>query len=201
MGLSFICRCGEVWSNYNNHGTIYGRQTQCRNPVGWSDCTKYNKEAGNEAVMSISIDDCIDLEVLDMLRNVGFGWSSTLRSCGKRQDFKGNPGGSAIGIMGLQRFIRSLEWSEWGSSVFTGYRWRSIPESNLWKGRMQSRFCERRCRGVESVLVDSFERSEIVIIRSCIMMGVLRIAWKRNWKICGEILGVHSQGDCGNVYH
>nr|GFD08368.1 reverse transcriptase zinc-binding domain-containing protein [Tanacetum cinerariifolium] len=33
--------------------------------VGVSDCNKVHKESGNEAVMSISVDDCIDLDGME----------------------------------------------------------------------------------------------------------------------------------------
>ncbi|GJU06037.1 hypothetical protein Tco_0987441 [Tanacetum coccineum] len=74
-GLSFICRSGEVGRTYNRpEDMFWERQTQLdmsgkygtsnagAESVGVSDCNKVYKEAGNEAVMSISVDDCIDLD-------------------------------------------------------------------------------------------------------------------------------------------
>ncbi|GKA44565.1 hypothetical protein Tco_0737289 [Tanacetum coccineum] len=40
----------------------YGTSNAGAESVGVSDCNKVYKEAGNEAVMSISVDDCIDLD-------------------------------------------------------------------------------------------------------------------------------------------
>ncbi|GJZ21787.1 hypothetical protein Tco_0558826 [Tanacetum coccineum] len=41
--------------------------------------------------------------------------------------------------------------------------------------------------------------SEFVMIRSLLYDGCIKVAWKRFGSDAGEILGVHSQGDCGNV--
>ncbi|GJX39942.1 hypothetical protein Tco_0254932 [Tanacetum coccineum] len=43
----------------------YGTSNAGAESVGVSDCNKVNKEAGNEAVMSISVDDCIDLDGME----------------------------------------------------------------------------------------------------------------------------------------
>ncbi|GKC76778.1 hypothetical protein Tco_1127552 [Tanacetum coccineum] len=52
-------------------------------------------------------------------------------------------------------------------------------------------------RGVEVCLVSPLKKARFVMIRSCIMMGVLGFAWKCIWTDdASEILGVHSQGDC-----
>nr|GFC91499.1 hypothetical protein CTI12_AA443780 [Tanacetum cinerariifolium] len=40
----------------------YGASNAGAESVGVSDCNKVHKESGNEAVMSISVDDCIDLD-------------------------------------------------------------------------------------------------------------------------------------------
>ncbi|GKC07552.1 ATP-dependent DNA helicase PIF1-like protein [Tanacetum coccineum] len=53
--------------------------------------------------------------------------------------------------------------------------------------------------GWKVILWTPLKKARFVMIRSCIMMGVLRIAWKEFWKDdAGEFFGVHSQGDCGN---
>ncbi|GJV33970.1 nucleotide-binding alpha-beta plait domain-containing protein [Tanacetum coccineum] len=43
----------------------YGTSNAGAESVGVSDCNKVYKEAGNEAVMSISVDDCIDLDGME----------------------------------------------------------------------------------------------------------------------------------------
>ncbi|GKD96583.1 RNA-directed DNA polymerase, eukaryota, partial [Tanacetum coccineum] len=43
----------------------YGTSNAGAEFVGVSDCNKVYKEAGNEAVMSISVDDCIDLDGME----------------------------------------------------------------------------------------------------------------------------------------
>ncbi|GJW22892.1 RNA-directed DNA polymerase, eukaryota [Tanacetum coccineum] len=43
----------------------YGTSNAGAEYVGVSDCNKVYKEAGNEAVMSISVDDCIDLDGME----------------------------------------------------------------------------------------------------------------------------------------
>ncbi|GKG30339.1 hypothetical protein Tco_0420237, partial [Tanacetum coccineum] len=43
----------------------YGTSNAGAESVGMSDCNKVYKEAGNEAVMSISVDDCIDLDGME----------------------------------------------------------------------------------------------------------------------------------------
>ncbi|GJZ90401.1 hypothetical protein Tco_0662328 [Tanacetum coccineum] len=67
-GFSLFADCGDVMATFNrpversgdgktsNAGAEY---------VGVSDCNKVYKEAGNEAVMSISVDDCIDLDGME----------------------------------------------------------------------------------------------------------------------------------------
>ncbi|GKD33591.1 hypothetical protein Tco_1249100 [Tanacetum coccineum] len=68
--------------------------------------------------------------------------------------------------------------------------------------RLLCRFCDVEEGGSWGGIdrVDSFCRRRIRVIRSLFNDGCIRIAWKRIWKDdAGEILGVHSQGDCGNV--
>ncbi|GKC16466.1 nucleotide-binding alpha-beta plait domain-containing protein [Tanacetum coccineum] len=51
----------------------YGTSNVGAESVGVSDCNKVYKEAGNEAVMSISVDDCIDLDVSELLKHMSSG--------------------------------------------------------------------------------------------------------------------------------
>nr|GFD02750.1 hypothetical protein CTI12_AA443780 [Tanacetum cinerariifolium] len=43
----------------------YGASNDGAESVGVSDCNKVHKESGNKAVMSISVDDCIDFDGME----------------------------------------------------------------------------------------------------------------------------------------
>ncbi|GKD79640.1 hypothetical protein Tco_1342261, partial [Tanacetum coccineum] len=59
---------------------------------------------------------------------------------------------------------------------------------------------EEDVRGVESDIVDSFEESEIRDDSILYNDGCIKDCMEKNLEDdAGEILGVHSQGDCGNV--
>ncbi|GJV24547.1 hypothetical protein Tco_1377242 [Tanacetum coccineum] len=59
---------------------------------------------------------------------------------------------------------------------------------------------EEDVRGVESDLVDSFEEGEIRDDSVLYNDGCIKDCMEKNLEDdAGEILGVHSQGDCGNV--
>ncbi|GKD64720.1 hypothetical protein Tco_1306828, partial [Tanacetum coccineum] len=59
---------------------------------------------------------------------------------------------------------------------------------------------EEDVRGVESDFVDSFEEGEIRDDSVLYNDGCIKDCMEKNLKDdAGEILGVHSQGDCGNV--
>ncbi|GJZ46920.1 zinc finger CCCH domain-containing protein 19, partial [Tanacetum coccineum] len=59
---------------------------------------------------------------------------------------------------------------------------------------------EEDARGVESDLVDSFEEGEIRDDSVLYNDGCIKDCMEKNLEDdAGEILGVHSQGDCGNV--
>ncbi|GJS88299.1 nucleotide-binding alpha-beta plait domain-containing protein [Tanacetum coccineum] len=66
--------CGESFNSYAkavlgnksvDMSGKYGTSNAGAESVGVSDCNKVYKEAGNEAVMSISVDDCIDLDGME----------------------------------------------------------------------------------------------------------------------------------------
>ncbi|GKB27821.1 RNA-directed DNA polymerase, eukaryota [Tanacetum coccineum] len=74
----------------------YGTSNAGAESVGVSDCNKVYKEAGNEAVMSISVDDCIDLDgkelsILAKVKKIKCQFQRLLkhRIKEKSQDFKG----------------------------------------------------------------------------------------------------------------
>ncbi|GKB81963.1 zinc finger CCCH domain-containing protein 19 [Tanacetum coccineum] len=69
------------------------------------------------------------------------------------------------------------------------------------KARISSRVLrEEDVRGVESDLVDSFEEGEIRDDSVLYNDGCIKDCMEKNLEDdAGEILGVHSQGDCGNV--
>ncbi|GKA27776.1 hypothetical protein Tco_0713944 [Tanacetum coccineum] len=69
--FSFTLPSGESFNSYAkavlgnksvDMSGKYGTSNAGAESVGVSDCNKVYKEAGNEAVMSISVDDCIDLD-------------------------------------------------------------------------------------------------------------------------------------------
>ncbi|GJT99753.1 hypothetical protein Tco_1110092 [Tanacetum coccineum] len=127
---------------------------------------------------------------LEMLGDLGFGLEFDLY-------------GSKLKATRLQRGAQEID------------RWRSIPSLNLWKGRKQrfpknvnndsvspsSRVLrEEDVRGVESDLVDSFEEGEIRDDSVLYNDGCIKDCMEKNLEDdAGEILGVHSQGHCGNV--
>ncbi|GJW68747.1 kinase RLK-Pelle-LRR-XI-1 family protein [Tanacetum coccineum] len=59
---SFNSYVKRSWAITWNVGGKYGTSNAGAESVGVLDCNKVYKEAGNEAVMSISVDDCIDLD-------------------------------------------------------------------------------------------------------------------------------------------
>ncbi|GJW76955.1 hypothetical protein Tco_0138637 [Tanacetum coccineum] len=63
-GVKAITQCRQQISGTvsGKYGTSYAGGINCG---GLSDCNKVYKEAGNEAVMSISVDDCIDLDGME----------------------------------------------------------------------------------------------------------------------------------------
>ncbi|GKB71361.1 hypothetical protein Tco_0932773 [Tanacetum coccineum] len=125
--FSFICRCGESFNSYAkavlgnksvDMSGKYGTSNAGAESVGVSDCNKVYKEAGNETVMSISVDDCIDLDgkersiLAKIVGGVGLVGIDSMESSGKDvQDLQ--TGGFAIGSYGLQRIYKKLG-GRWG---------------------------------------------------------------------------------------
>ncbi|GJZ12881.1 hypothetical protein Tco_0548111 [Tanacetum coccineum] len=64
LAILFVLNNDDNWHSWDKSGK-YGTCNAGAESVGVSDCNKVYKEAGNEAVMSISVDDCIDLDGME----------------------------------------------------------------------------------------------------------------------------------------
>ncbi|GJS21064.1 hypothetical protein Tco_0449696 [Tanacetum coccineum] len=129
--------------------------------VGVSDCNKVYKEAGNEAVMSISVDDCIDLDGME--RSILAKTSKALKEIflefkDVSHDFIPDERCVWIDLVGLPlatwapKVYKKLG-GRWGSSVFTDM----VSDGPMSHGKDY----RTDIRGVESDLVDSFEEGVI----------------------------------------
>ncbi|GJT63732.1 nucleotide-binding alpha-beta plait domain-containing protein [Tanacetum coccineum] len=167
--------------------------------VGVSDCNKVYKEAGNEAVMSISVDDCIDLDgmersILAKVKDLSV-ISELLKhmsSEGFDDDFKG----------AFKRDI--LEFKDVFFTILVLMKDvldRPGGSAAIWAYGLR----ESLHRVIESFIVSYRNRTYRIIatefaywapniesIEDLHGKGILK-------SDAGEILGVHSQGDCGNV--
>ncbi|GJR37131.1 RNA-directed DNA polymerase, eukaryota [Tanacetum coccineum] len=237
----------------------YGTSNAGAESVGVSDCNKVYKEAGNEAVMSISVDDCIDLDgkersilakvkdlsvISELLKHMSLvrGFDDVgLRYVGGRwvwlefdsMDQVKNERCVWIDLVGLPLASWAPEvykklGGRWGSSVFTDMFAYWAPNIESMEVNSESNPLERKDAEGPS-LDESLENEEHLDVDSCFVRGgcswggiVILVASFEEGEIrddsvlyndgcikdcmeknleddAGEILGVHSQGDCGNV--
>ncbi|GJS42967.1 RNA-directed DNA polymerase, eukaryota, partial [Tanacetum coccineum] len=113
--------------NHVDMSAIYGKVMLEQNMWEVSDCKRYIRKRGNEAVMSIRLlkhyvsSVGFDYVGLDLLGDVGFGWNSNsmdkvesnTKMCLDR------PGGLPLASWGLQRFIRSWRGRRREAGLFT----------------------------------------------------------------------------------
>ncbi|GJT77208.1 hypothetical protein Tco_1043933 [Tanacetum coccineum] len=205
----------------------YGTSNAGAESVGVSNCNKVYKEAGNEAVMSISVDDCIDLDgkersilakVKDLSRKmcldrpVGLPLASWAPEVYRSWGF-GGVSRACLRIGNVNDLCLNLEDTECDIGAPILESMEVIPCLILWKGKdaegpsldesleneehldvdscdsdspknvnndsvsPSSRVLrEEDVRGVESDLVDSFEKASRFVMDSVLYkMGVLRM--------------------------
>ncbi|GJT94483.1 zinc finger CCCH domain-containing protein 19 [Tanacetum coccineum] len=219
---SFTRMLKRHWANKSvDMSGKYGTSNAGAESVGVSDYNKVYKEAGNEAVMSISVDDSalklmsseeIRMKlVLDMLGDVGFGWNSTLWIKWKASRLQRR---SAIGFMGPE-VIRS-----WSRSVGKQRGLRDMVRRTkvLMEGLLTLKeslhsvksplefsysgfaITRRLLVGWKVILWTLLKKAEIRDDSVLYNDGCIKDCMEKNLEDdAGEILGVHSQGDCGNV--
>ncbi|GJV10616.1 RNA-directed DNA polymerase, eukaryota [Tanacetum coccineum] len=160
----------DLWDILDMSGK-YGTSYVGAESVGVSDCNKVYKEAGNEAVMSISVDDCIDLD--------GYG---AIVSC----------------------YVKDLSFDsvDQVESVKTS---KALKEIFLeFKDVSHDFIPDERCVWIDLVGLPLASWAPEVYKKLGVSVGSsvftdMDCMEKELKDDAGEILGVHSQGDCGNV--
>ncbi|GKD36874.1 RNA-directed DNA polymerase, eukaryota [Tanacetum coccineum] len=184
----------------------YGTSNAGAESVGVSDCNKVYKEAGNEAVMSISVDDCIDLDgkersILAKVKDL-----SVISELLKHMSSEG------FDDVGLRYVGGRWVWLEFDSmdQVERVKTSKALKDIFLeFKDVSHDFIPDERCVWIDLVGLPLASWAPEVYKKlggrwgSSVFTDMVSDGPMSHGKNleddAGEILGVHSQGDCGNV--
>ncbi|GJW07752.1 5-oxoprolinase-like protein [Tanacetum coccineum] len=209
----------DLWDICNKWGVVIDVYIAAKRSKSGHRFGFVYKEAGNEAVMSISVDDCIDLDGMERSILAKVKDLSVISEL-----LKHRPGGSAMNH-GLQRVYKKLGVREAACLriwlIMSNVSWQFeywAPNIESMEVNSESNPLERKDAEGPS-LDESLENEEHLDVDSCDSDSPKNVnndsvspssrylceeedfdCMEKNLEDdAGKILGVHSQGDCGNV--